>query len=134
MMIRKLASIAALGLAASFGAHATDIALDGYCNTFSLNTSGAQVYGTRSGCGYTVIDGGAVAKVGNARQVVTSDTNDQAEIFTWYFSLPSGGAGTWQLYWTDGTQSVLFNSGTYTVTTASTTHQLQRGGVDVTAR
>jgi hypothetical protein len=134
-MIRKIALIAALGLTASVGAHAdtVNLALDGFCNTFTLTDSGFTLAGTRQGCGYTDIDGGSIAKINGTRYAIANDTNDQLEIFTWYFTLPADGAGSWQLYRSDGVSSVLFNAGTYTVTSGSEAKTLLRPGKDVTA-
>lgn len=134
-MIRKIALVAALGLTAAAGAHAgtTNLSLDGFCNTFTLTDAGFTLAGTRQGCGYTDIDGGTIASVQGTRYAITNDTNDQLELFTWYFTLPAGGAGSWQLYRSDGVSSVLFNAGTYTVTTESEAKTLLRPGKDVTA-
>ena len=121
MMIKHIFLGAALAVAAAGTASAQNfnVALDGYCNTFSLNVTGFQVYGTRGGCGYTVIDGGTVAKVSGKNYYISNDTNDQAEIFTWYFTPPKKktGAGNWYLYYTDGTQQYELNSGTYSPAT-----------------
>jgi hypothetical protein len=132
-MITKLVSAAALSLLA-VGAQAApmNISLDGYCNTFALNTSGEMVYGIRSGCGYDVIDGGVLAKVkGEGKVTVTNDTNDGSTLFTWIFSKAQGGAGTWKLYGSNGTSTTLFNSGTYTLTGMAPS---KAGTKDVTAR
>lgn len=132
-MINKSA-FAALALASSLGAaHAgtLNVALDGYCNTFALQTSGITVAGTRSGCGYTVIDGGSVAKAGGIKYTITNDTNDGSLLFTWYFTKPVGGAGTWMLYASDGSSQSLYGQGTYTATTGLAA---PRGSKDVTGR
>ena len=117
-MITKLVSIAALSLLAAAGVQAKplNISLDGYCNTFALNNTDANVYGIRSGCGYDVVDGGVIAKVAGVKYTMPSDTNDGSLLFTWYFDKPVGGHGNWLLYASNGTSTGLFNSGTYTVT------------------
>jgi hypothetical protein len=58
-MIKKIALSTALFLAlmATAEAKSFNVSLDGFCNTFALTYQGTSVYGTRSGCGYTVIDG-----------------------------------------------------------------------------
>lgn len=134
-MITKLVSAAALSLLA-VGAQAApmNISLDGYCNTFSLDTVGVNVFGIRSGCGYDVVDGGVVAKVKgeDGKVTVTNDTNDGSTLFTWIFSKADGGAGTWKLYGSNGTSTTLYNSGTYTLTAQGVA---AKGGTkDVTAR
>ena len=104
-----------------------NVALDGYCNTFALTITKTSIAGTRGGCGYTDIDGGTVASVKKKPYYITNDTNDSAEIFTWLFSPPKQGTGTWTLYESDGTTQSLVNSGTYSPATTS-----QQGFKDVT--
>ncbi|MFO1338177.1 MAG: hypothetical protein U1F53_08060 [Burkholderiaceae bacterium] len=132
-MIIKLVSAVALSLLAATAVQAKpmNIALDGYCNTFTLNTSGSNVYGIRSGCGYDVIDGGVVGKVDGNKVTTTNDTNDGSLLFTWIFSKAVGGSGTWQLYGSNGTSTALYNSGTYSLTTEAAG---TRAGKDVTRR
>ena len=103
------------------------VSLDGFCNTFSLATSGASVWGTRSGCGYTDVEGGTVAKVALDSQgtyIVANDSNDLAEVFTWYFTPPAKktGTGKFELYFSDGTQQYEALSGTYSPTQSGAAH------------
>jgi len=127
-------AILALGAAgASAKNYVLNIGLDGFCNTFSLTTSGASVWGTRSGCGYTDVEGGTVAKVALDSQgtyIVANDSNDLAEVFTWYFTPPAkkSGAGKFVLYYSDGSQQYEALSGTYSPTQSGAT----RGGPDAT--
>jgi hypothetical protein len=122
-MIKKLTLAAAafvvtlcFSLPATAQSSTFNFSLDGYCNTFSLNTSGIFIAGTRAGCGYTVIDGGAVVKITGTVWRLTADTNDGSELFTWYFTKPVNGKGDWYLYTSDGTNDTELNSGTYTRT------------------
>jgi hypothetical protein len=132
-MVTKLISGLAISLLAAAGAQAApmNISLDGFCNTFSLDSSNNIVFGTRSGCGYTVIDGGTVGKVNGNKVTVANDTNDGTLLFTWIFSKADGGVGTWSLYGSDGASSTLYNSGTYTLTGQAAS---KAGTKDVTAR
>jgi hypothetical protein len=135
-MIRKIALAAALCVAGSATAQATtyNIALDGFCNTFTLYVNGFEVSGTRGGCGYTDIDGGSVGKVGS-KYIISNDTNDSAEIFTWYFTPPKHNAGSWYLYEsTGGTSQTEVNSGTYTSTKSGAAAGVRNAGKDATAR
>jgi len=128
-MIKKIALSTALflSLMATAQAKSFNVSLDSFCNTFALTYQGTSVYGTRGGCGYTVIDGGAVAHVGGTLFLLTADTNDGAEIFTWYFTKPVGGHGNWYLYESVGTSNTLVNSGTYSPDTGAS-----RGLIDIT--
>jgi len=113
-----VATVLFFGLLCAASAHATtfNVSLDGYCNTFALTISSWEIYGTRSGCGYTVIDGGAVANVAGKAYYLTNDSNDLAEQFSWYFTKPKKKAGKWYLYESTGSGFSLINSGTYTQT------------------
>jgi hypothetical protein len=120
-MIKKLALATAafvvtlcMSLPATAQSSTFNFSLDGFCNTFSLNTSGIFIAGTRSGCGYTVIDGGAVVNIEGVTYRLTGDTNDGSVLFTWYFTKPINGKGNWYLYSSDGTSDTESNSGTYT--------------------
>jgi hypothetical protein len=123
-MTKKIAIAAMLffGVLASASAHAQsfNVSLDGFCNTFALTISGFEIYGTRGGCGYTDIDGGAVAHVGTPTKLyyTTSDSNDLNELFNWYFTKPKKNKGNWYLYESLGSSYTLINSGTYTQTPA----------------
>jgi hypothetical protein len=124
-------AIGASGVAAKN--YRLNITLDGFCNTFSLTTSGASVWGTRSGCGYTDVDGGSVAKVkldSSGTYIVASDSNDLAEVFTWYFTPPAKktGTGKFEMYYSDGAQQYEALSGTYSPTQSGAAH----GGPDAT--
>jgi hypothetical protein len=102
---------------ASAHAQAFNVSLDGYCNTFALTISSWEIYGTRSGCGTDIIEGGAVASIGtpSKRYYSTNDSQDLTEVFSWYFTKPTKkGKGTWFLYKSVGTSDGLWNSGTYT--------------------
>jgi hypothetical protein len=121
-----LATVVVLACAAgATGASAgkLKLSLDGYCNTFDLHTDGILIYGSRSGCGYTDIDGGTVAKVHGVQYDITNDTNDSAEIFTWYFTPPKSGAQDWYLYEATATGSSELASGTYTLTSGGAARQ-----------
>jgi len=121
-MIRNIslacAVLAAFASCASAKSYKLDVALDGFCNTFSLTASGASVWGTRSGCGYTNLEGGTVAKVAldsHGTYIIANDSTDLAEVFTWYFTPPAKhtGTGAFVLYYSDGTQQYEAISGTY---------------------
>ena len=135
-MWKRFGLAAALCVCGSFGAQATNynISLDGYCNTFSLTRSTWQVYGTRSGCGYTVIDGGVTTHISGTFYLAPSDSNDSYNgdtgQFTWLFTRPSGGSGYWYLYYSDGSSQVYYSSGTYTATAPGAKHP----GPDITMR
>ena len=125
----SLAAASALAASAA-SAQSVNIALDGYCNTFALTLDGFEIYGTRAGCGYTVIDGGSVAKIGSAKYDITSDTSDGASnIFVWYFTPAKHKVGNWYLYSSTGSAFTEVNSGTYTETVAGAA---RREGADVT--
>ena len=94
-------------------AKALNISLDGFCNTFALTVSGVQIYGTRGGCGYTVVDGGFVSSISHQSYDVSNDTNDGSTLFTWVFTKPRGGSGSWFLYGSNGSSQTELNSGTY---------------------
>jgi hypothetical protein len=132
-MFKQLAIAAAISATAVTGAQAApfNVALDGYCNTFALSVTTFQVAGTRSGCGYTVIDGGTATKVTGTKYTIANDTNDGSVLFTWYFTKPTGGKGSWYLYGSDGVTQALYNQGTYTQTIEAAVPQ---GGKDVTGR
>jgi hypothetical protein len=127
-MIKKMALGAALflSLLATAQASSFNVALDGYCNTFALTVQSGLIAGTRGGCGYTVIDGGAIAKVNGVVYRLTADTNDGSLLFTWYFTAPVQGHGNWYLYASDGTSDTLYNQGTYTRTQSAATSQGQK--------
>jgi hypothetical protein len=119
-MIKKIALAAALLAASTLTASAKDyslnVTLDGFCNTFSLTTSGITVWGNRSGCGYTNLSGGTVGKAGG-KYIIANDSTDLAEVFTWYFTPPNRhGKGSFTLYYSDGTSQTELNSGTYAPT------------------
>jgi hypothetical protein len=118
-MVKKIALAAALLAASTLTASAKDyslnITLDGFCNTFNLTTSGITVWGNRSGCGYTNLSGGTVGKVGG-KYIIANDSTDLAEVFTWYFTPPKHGTGSWTLYESNGTSQVVINAGTYAPT------------------
>jgi hypothetical protein len=137
-MIKKLALAAAvfvatlcISLPASAQNGTINISLDGFCNTFSLTTTGVFIAGTRSGCGYTVIDGGAAVRVGSVLYHLTGDTNDGSELFTWYFTQPIKGHGNWYLYTSDGTTDTETNSGTYSRIQGNEAEQ-HNGKADIT--
>ncbi|MEJ0045399.1 MAG: hypothetical protein WDN04_04055 [Rhodospirillales bacterium] len=117
--MKSFALAAAMVMAASTGAMAQkpfNVSLDGFCNTFALTINAFEIYGQRTGCGYTVIDGGNAATVSHAKYNVTNDSNDGSEIFIWYFTPPKHKAGNWYLYESTGTSETEVNSGTYTQT------------------
>jgi|SRR5271165_2908664 len=134
-MIKKiaLASVLFFSFLGAAQASTFNLSLDGFCNTFALNIqSSLFIAGTRSGCGYTVIDGGAIVKIGGITYKLTGDTNDGSVLFTWYFTAPVSGHGNWYLYSSDGTADTLINSGTYT-RTFKTDSEPNSGAKDVTA-
>lgn len=135
-MFKKFAIASAILLIGTAGAQAAtkfNVSLDGYCNTFKLQLDGFEVYGKRSGCGYTVIDGGSDAFINGSEYYMPADQNPHAkDILVWYFTPPSGGAGNWYLYDSNGKSLTEVNSGTYTVTAAAQ-HSPKAGGNDATA-
>ena len=130
-MLKKIALATALLAASTLTASAKDyslnVTLDGFCNTFSLTTSGITVWGNRSGCGYTNLSGGTVGKAGG-KYIIANDSTDLGEVFTWYFTPPKHNKGSWTLYYSDGTSQTEFNSGTYAPTAKGGT----RNAPDVT--
>jgi hypothetical protein len=136
-MIKKIALatalVAALGLSLPAAAQQPfNLSLDGFCNTFALTINSWSIVGTRAGCGYTVIDGGAIVRVTGVTYRLTADTNDGSTLFTWFFTPPVRGHGNWYLYGSDGVTDTLFNSGTYTRTFAADAES-NNGKKDVTA-
>ena len=135
-MFKKFAIATAVLLIGSASAQAAtkfNVSLDGFCNTFSLKLDGFEVYGKRSGCGYTVFDGGSDAVISGSEYYVPADQNPHAkDILVWYFTPPSGGAGSWYLYDSNGKSMTEVNSGTYTVTSAAAEHSPKAGGNDAT--
>ncbi|HEX8815803.1 MAG TPA: hypothetical protein VF753_09900 [Terriglobales bacterium] len=126
-----LAMVLLLALLASAHAQTThSISLDGFCNTFTLTEAGFEIYGTRQGCGYTVIDGGANVHI-HGFYHMTADTNDEAEIFNWFFTAAVNGVGDWYLYESVGSSYTFVNSGTYHQKKASEAFT-NRGSKDVT--
>lgn len=127
------ALVTAAGMAGTTAASAStlNLSLDGFCNTFAWTLDGFEIYGTRGGCGYTVIDGGtAAAKIGTVKYDIVSDTQDgTTNVFMWYFTPPKHKAGSWFLYSSTGTAFTEVNSGTYTVTASGAAN---RPGADVT--
>lgn len=112
-MIRKLMLAAALALCGS-AAHAEqsfNIAIDGHCNTFTININGLLVAGTRGGCGKAV-EGGTVARVDHKRGVVVGETVDSM-VITWYFTTPEGGEGKVFVFGSDGRSSTALGAGRY---------------------
>jgi hypothetical protein len=111
-MIRKLALAALFALCGSAAeADTFNVAIDGHCNTFTLNVQRFLVAGTRGGCG-SAIEGGTVAKVDRKRGVVISETTDNM-VVTWYFTTPEAGAGKVFVFSSDGETSSEVGSGTY---------------------
>ena len=134
-MYKKFAIAAAVLLIGSASAQAAkfNVSLDGYCNTFKLTLDSFEVYGKRSGCGYTVTDGGSDALIGGSEYYMPADQNPHAkDILVWYFTPPSGGAGNWYLYDSNGKSMTELNSGTYTVTSAAAERSPKAGGNDAT--
>lgn len=133
-MFKKLAIASALLLVGTAGAQAAkfNVSLDGFCNTFKLTLNGFEVYGKRSGCGYTVTDGGSDAVISGTEYYIPADQNPHVkDILVWYFTPPSGGAGNWYLYDSNGKSMTEVNSGTYTVTSAAE-RSPKAGGNDAT--
>jgi len=97
--MRKLAIAAALVMGGATGAMAQtyNIALKGYCDTFSLTLDGFAIYGTHNDCSTNLVDGGATVKVGKSF-LVTNDTVDGAEIFSYYFTPPKNNKGKLYVY------------------------------------
>src|ERR1700733_57069 len=118
-MFKKLAIASAILMLGTAGAQGAkfNVSLDGFCNTFKLTLNGFEVYGKRSGCGYTVVDGGSDALISGVEYYMPSDQSPHSKnILTWYFTPPSGGVGNWYLYSSDGKSMTEVNSGTYTQT------------------
>jgi hypothetical protein len=133
-MFKKFAVAAAVLLIGSASAQAAkfNVSLDGFCNTFKLQLDSFEVYGKRSGCGYTVTDGGSDAFINGIEYYIPADQNPHVkDILVWYFTPPSGGAGNWYLYDSNGKSMTELNSGTYTVTSAAQ-HSPKAGGNDAT--
>jgi hypothetical protein len=131
-MVRHATLVMGLVLALLAGAHAQtthNISLDGFCNTFTLTENGFEIYGTRQGCGYTVIDGGANVHISSTYYHMPADTNDGSEIFNWFFTAAVNGVGNWYLYESVGTSYTFLNSGTYHQKKAAI---LKQSGKDVT--
>jgi hypothetical protein len=90
--MKKLA-IAALLIMGACGANGAmaqttyNIKIVGYCDKFSLTLDSFAIYGTHNDCTTTLVDGGQSAKVGKD-YLVTNDTIDGEEIFTYYFTEP----------------------------------------------
>jgi len=135
-MYKKFAVAAAVLLIGSASAQAAtkfNVSLDGYCNTFKLTLDSFEVYGKRSGCGYTVTEGGSDAVISGSEYYSPADQNPHAkDILVWYFTPPSGGAGNWYLYDSNGKSMTEVNSGTYTVTAGAAEHSPKAGGNDAT--
>ena len=134
-MFKKFAIASAILLIGTVGAQAAkfNVSLDGYCNTFKLTLNGFEVYGKRSGCGYTVTDGGSDATIGGSEYYIPADQNPHSkDILVWYFTPPSGGAGNWYLYDSNGKSFTEVNSGTYTVTSGAAQQSPKAGGNDAT--
>jgi hypothetical protein len=77
--------------------------------------SGFELYGTRSGCGDKLVEGGVVAEINGTTWIMPSDKNvgDKKHVLTWYFTPPVSNAGSWYLYSSDGKSYTEINSGTY---------------------
>jgi hypothetical protein len=135
-MLKQFGIAAALCVCGSFGAQAAtyNISLTGFCNTFSLTTSTWQVYGTRSGCSYTVTDGGVATKIATVKYLATNDSNDSYNgdtgQYTWLFTKPKQGGGDFYLYYSNGSSQTEITSGTYTYTAPGIRHS----GPDITAK
>jgi hypothetical protein len=111
-MIKKIvlaASFVLLGTAAQ--AESFNVAIDGSCNTFSLNVQGLMVAGTRGGCSFAV-EGGTVTRVNHRRGVVVSETTSGI-VFTWYFTRPHGGTGKVFISASNGESNIAMPAGTY---------------------
>lgn len=112
-MIKKLALAAAFAACASAAqADTFNVAIDGRCNTFTLNITGLLVAGTRGGCGPAGVLGGSVARVDHKRGVVASETIDGI-VVTWYFTTPVDGSGKVFVAGSDGSSSAVLGAGTY---------------------
>jgi hypothetical protein len=117
-MIKKIALAASLAL---FGTAAQadtsnvvdtfNIAIDGHCNTFTVNIDKQLVAGTRGGCG-SAIEGGTVAKVDHQRGVIISETTRNM-VVTWYFETPEAGTGRVFVYGSDGTTNTRLGAANY---------------------
>ena len=111
-MIRKLALAALFALCGSAAdADTFSVAIDGHCNTFTLNIDMLHVAGMRGGCG-SAIEGGTVSKVDRQRGVVISETTDNM-VVTWYFTTPEAGAGEVFVFGSDDETTTKLGSGTY---------------------
>ena len=133
-MIKKIAiaSVLFLSFIATAQAGSFNVSLDGFCNTFTMTTTGFEFFGTRQGCGYTVIDGGSNVHVTGSPYKLTADTNDGSTLFVWFFTPPVNKHGNWYLYGSTGSTYTEINSGTYTKTAAAGAAR-NNGKKDVTA-
>jgi hypothetical protein len=117
-MIRKLAlaaSFVLFGTAAQAGHF--DVAIDGHCNTFSIDVNfGILVAGTRGGCG-SALEGGVVGKVDRQRGVIMSETTGK-QVVTWLFEAPTDNAGNVFVLESDGVTSEMVGAGTYHIVTS----------------
>ena len=104
------ASLVLLGTAAR--AETFNLAIDGTCDTFTLNVQGLMVAGTRGGCNGGAVEGGTVTRVNHRRGVVVSETSEGA-VITWYFTRPHGGTGKVFVSASNGTENIAEPVGTY---------------------
>ena len=97
--MKKLAIAAALVIGGATGAMAQtyNISLKGYCYTFSLTLDGFAIYGSHNDCTTNLVDGGASAKIGK-NYLVSNDTIDGAEIYSYYFTPPKNNKGKVYVY------------------------------------
>lgn len=132
-MIRKLALAAALALCGSTAQadQAFNVAIDGHCNTFSLNITGQLVAGIRGGCGGPAIVGGTVARVAHKRGVIVSETAE-GMVVTWYFTTPERGTGRVFVFGSDGSNSSELGAGTYSIVHGTIKAGEKRSGTDIT--
>jgi len=93
LAIATLLIVGAWGASGAMAQTTYNIKLVGYCDTFTLTLDAFAIYGTHQGCGSTYVQGGQSAKVGKD-YLVTNDTIDGEEIYTYYFTVPKDVNGT----------------------------------------
>ena len=112
-MLKQLALAAAFAVCGSAAQadESFNVAIDGHCNTFSLNIQGLLVAGTRGGCGSGIL-GGTVARTAHQRGVIVSETVE-GTVVTWYFTQPVRGSGKVFVFGSDGRSSTELGAGRY---------------------
>jgi len=87
LAIAALLIMGACGASGAMAQTTYNIKIVGFCDKFTLTVDEFAIYGTHNDCTTTLVDGGTSAKVGKD-YLVTNDTIDGEEIFTYYFTIP----------------------------------------------